>query len=76
MVNPEIVESGGTYDSEEYCLSLPRHRRRTIKRSGFVKVRCLGLDSREKCLTAIGSAAALLEHEIDHLKGVLYIDYT
>ena len=76
MVNPEIVESGGTYASEEYCMSLPGHGRRTIQRSNFVKIRCLGLDSRENSFTATGSAAALLEHEIDHLKGVLYIDYT
>ena len=76
IVNPEILERRGTYDSQEYCMLLPCHRRRTIKRSGYLRVRCRGLDSRENSLEAIGSAAALLEHEIDHLNGVLYIDYT
>ena len=76
IVNPEILEKKGSYDSKEYCMSLPQHRRRKIKRSNFVKVGYLGLDNREKRLTAKGHSAALLEHEIDHLNGVLYIDYT
>ena len=76
IINPEILERRGAYDSEEYCMSLPRHNRRTIKRSSFVKIRYLGLDRRENNLEANDSAAALLEHEIDHLNGVLYIDYT
>jgi peptide deformylase len=76
IVNPEILEKKGSYDSEEYCMSLPQHRRKTIKRSNYVKVGYLGLDNREKILDAKGPSAALLEHEIDHLNGVLYIDYT
>ena len=76
IVNPEIIAKKGSYYSQEYCMSLPRHRRRTIKRSNFVKVGYLGLDNREKILAANGPSAALLEHEIDHLNGVLYIDYT
>ena len=76
LVNPEILEKMGTYDSEEDCMSLPQHHRRTVKRSNYVKIRYLGLDSGENILTARGSSAALLEHEIDHLNGVLYIDYT
>jgi peptide deformylase len=76
IVNPEIFEKKGSYDSQEYCMSLPRHRRRTIKRSNYVKIGYLGLDNREKILAAKGPSAALLEHEIDHLDGVLYIDYT
>jgi peptide deformylase len=76
IVNPEILEKNGYYDSEEYCMSLPRHRRRTVKRSNYVKIGYLGLDNRENVLDAKGPSAALLEHEIDHLNGVLYIDYT
>jgi len=76
IVNPEILEKRGAYDSEEYCMSLPGHSRRTIKRSSFVKIRYVGLDNRENSLEANDSAAALLEHEIDHLNGVLYIDYS
>jgi peptide deformylase len=76
IVNPEILEKEGSFDSREYCMSLPEHGRRTVKRSNFVKVRYLGMDSREKVIAAKGPSAALLEHEIDHLDGVLYIDYT
>ena len=76
IVNPEILEKKGSYDSDESCMSLPRHRRQTVKRSSYVKVGYLGLDNREKTLDAKGPSAALLEHEIDHLNGVLYIDYT
>ena len=76
ILNPEILEKEGSYESEEHCMSLPQHRRRTVKRSKYVKVRYLGLDSSENILAATGPSAALLEHEIDHLNGVLYIDYT
>jgi peptide deformylase len=76
MVNPKILEKKGFYDSEEYCMSLPQHRHQTVKRSNNVKVGYRGLDNRAHILDARGSSAALLEHEIDHLNGVLYIDYT
>jgi peptide deformylase len=76
IVNPEILEKKGSYDSEEYCMYLPQHRRQTVKRSNYVKVGYLGLDNRENNLDAKGNSAALLEHEIDHINGVLNIDYT
>ena len=76
IVNPEILEKKGSYDSEESCMSLPRHRRQKVKRSNSIKVGYLGLDNRKKILNAKGPSAALLEHEIDHLNGVLYIDHT
>ena len=75
MVNPEILEKKGAYDNDEYCMSLPQHGRRTVKRSNFVKIRYRGLDGGENILDAKGPVAGLLEHEIDHLNGVLYIDY-
>ena len=74
MINPEILEKKGSYDSKEYCMSLPRHRRRIVKRSNWVKIRYLGLDNRENILNAKGPSAALLQHEIDHLNGVLFVD--
>lgn len=76
MVNPVILERKGTFDSVEYCMSLPDHRRRTVKRSHYIKVGYRGLDNREHILDVKDHRAALLEHEIDHLNGVLYIDYT
>lgn len=76
LVNPEILEKKGFYDSVEYCMSLPQHRHQTVRRSNYVKVRYRGLDNREHILDANDHRAALLEHEIDHLNGVLYVDYT
>jgi peptide deformylase len=76
IVNPKVVEKKGSYDSEEYCMSLPQFRHQTLKRSKYIKVVYRGLDNRQNILDAGGPSAALLEHEIDHLNGVLYIDYT
>ena len=75
LVNPEIVETKGTYSGYENCLSLPGHKRLVINRPGFVKVRYRGIDNRETTLAAAKGYAALLSHEIDHLNGVLYIDH-
>ena len=75
LINPEILEKRGTYSNSEYCLSLPRHHRKMIKRSQYVTVKHKTLENTEKILVAKNSSAALLEHEIDHLNGVLYIDY-
>jgi peptide deformylase len=46
-----------------------------ITRSRYVRVKYNSLENNEKIIGAQNSYAALLEHEIDHLNGVLYIDY-
>jgi len=69
------LEQSETYSNSEYCLSLPQHHRKTIKRSQNVTVKYKTLENTEKVLVAKNSSAALLQHEIDHLDGVLYIDY-
>jgi peptide deformylase len=75
LINPEIIEQKGTYASKEFCLSLPRQETRIIQRPNLVKVKYTKPDNSGTILTAQGSAAALLAHEIDHLNGVLYIDH-
>ena len=75
LINPEILEQSGTYSNSEYCLSLPQYHRKTITRSQNVTVKYKTLENTENVLVAKNSSAALLEHEIDHLNGVLYIDY-
>jgi peptide deformylase len=75
LVNPEILEKKGTYSNSEYCLSLPRYHRQIVKRSQYVTLKYTNLENTEKILVAKNGSAALLEHEIDHLDGVLYIDY-
>ena len=76
LINPQIVEERGTYTGYENCLSVPHRGRKLITRSGYIKVRYRGLDNTEHELAAAKSYAALLAHEIDHLNGTLYIDYT
>jgi peptide deformylase len=56
IVKPEILEKKGSYDSEEFCMSLPRHRRRMVKRSNYVKVGYRGLDNRQHILDARGAS--------------------
>ncbi len=75
LVNPEIVEKSGSYISSEVCLSLPQFDEREVKRPYHIKVKYRALDNKERTLVLSGRYAALLEHEIDHLKGRLYIDY-
>jgi peptide deformylase len=75
MINPKIVEKSGMYANSEYCLSLPQHERKIIRRSQRVRVKYKTLENAENIIWASNSYAALLEHEIDHLNGVLYIDY-
>ena len=75
LLNPEVVERRGTYSGYESCLSLPDTERKIINRPVFIKVKYKGLDNRENELAATNEYAALLSHEIDHLNGILFIDY-
>lgn len=75
LLNPEVVERRGTYSGYESCLSLPETERKIINRPVFIKVKYKGLDNRENELAATNGYAALLSHEIDHLNGILFIDY-
>lgn len=74
LVNPEIVKRSGEMDVTEGCLSVPGYRG-DIKRPAKVIAR--GLDSNGKPIRIKGEGllAEALEHEIDHLNGILYIDH-
>jgi peptide deformylase len=56
-------------------LSLPDAERKIINRPDFIKVKYTGLDNSANELAATNEYAALLTHEIDHLNGILFIDY-
>ena len=73
LVNPEIVEQEGEREVVEGCLSIPGYRG-MVKRSVKVRVRAVGLDGKVMRIKAEEFFAQALEHEIDHLNGVLYID--
>jgi peptide deformylase len=75
FINPEILwtsEEKATY--EEGCLSIPEFYE-DVERPAQVRVKYLDLDGREQELEASGLLATCLQHEIDHLNGVLFIDH-
>jgi peptide deformylase len=75
MINPEIISRHGTYLSKEGCLSIESGRTRHIERSAFVRIRYRDPDNREKVFEARNRYAALLEHEIEHLDGIINTDH-
>ena len=74
LINPEIVERTGKEDSEEGCLSVPDVRGE-VKRSENVTVEALDLDGKKVRIEATDLLARAIQHEIDHLNGVLFVDH-
>jgi len=74
LINPEIVSRSGAVPSEEGCLSIPRYRD-TIKRSAAVVVKAQNRLGEWYELKGEGLLSMALQHEIDHLDGVLFIDH-
>ncbi|MDY6905630.1 MAG: peptide deformylase [Thermodesulfobacteriota bacterium] len=75
VVNPEIVETRGTYLSEkEGCLSVPELRT-DVKRHEVIRVEGLDADGNPVLIEARNLEAAVLQHEIDHLNGTLILDH-
>ena len=76
MVNPEIVDRSGSTTAFEGCLSLPLGDWKVeVTRSERVTVRYMTLEGEESILEEAGQNARILQHEIDHLNGILIIDY-
>ena len=76
MVNPEIVDRNGSVTAFEGCLSLPRGDWKIeVTRSERVTVRYMTLEGEESTLEEAGQNARIVQHEIDHLNGILIIDY-
>lgn len=73
FINPEFIEKNGTQVYNEGCLSFPGITEE-IKRADTVKVRALNLDGQVFELEADGLLAVAIQHEYDHLQGVLMID--
>ena len=75
MINPEVVwESEETVAHEEGCLSIPEYLEQVI-RPERVKVRFLDLDGKQQEIEADDLLARVVQHEIDHINGVLFIDH-
>ena len=73
VINPEIVESAGEVLSDEGCLSVPGYRFEVV-RAERVTMRGLDLDGAEIVLEGDDLMARMIQHEIDHLDGVLLLD--
>ncbi|MCU0275883.1 MAG: peptide deformylase [Acidobacteria bacterium] len=73
VINPRIVEAEGFETSEEGCLSVPGYSL-PVKRSARILLQATLLDGRELRAEFDGLKARVLQHEIDHLNGVLIVD--
>ena len=73
LINPEVVWSAGEIVGEEGCLSLPEIVGE-VKRSAQVRVRGLDRAGTPFEVTLSGIASRVIQHEIDHLDGILVID--
>ena len=73
MVNPRIVESSGCEEDVEACLSVP-DKAGWVRRATKIKVEYQDRFGKEHSLTAKDYLARVLQHEIDHLEGILYVD--
>jgi peptide deformylase len=75
LVNPEIVwSSDEILINEEGCLSLPDHFAE-VERPSDVRVRYLDENGESQEIEAGGLLAACVQHEMDHLEGILFVDY-
>ncbi len=74
FINPEITKMDGTTISEEGCLSVPNNYAK-VERAEKVTVKALDRDGKPFELEADGLLAICIQHELDHLKGKLLVDY-
>ena len=74
FINPEILETSGTQCDDEGCLSIPGETKQ-VERPNYVKVRALDVNGNEFVLDAEEFLARAIQHEYDHLEGVLFIDH-
>ena len=74
LFNPEIVAQEGSQRDKEGCLSFPNVGG-SLTRAAQVTCQYLDADNRPQMITARGFLARALQHEIDHLNGILYIDH-
>ncbi len=73
LCNPEITELQGEYEPEEGCLSIPGYVA-NVKRALKVTVKARNRRGKEIKIKADGLLAHAIQHEVDHLDGILFID--
>lgn len=74
FINPEILASSGVSDCEEGCLSVPGIFEK-VKRAERITVRALDREGKPFKLDADGMLSVCIQHEMDHLKGKVFVEY-
>ena len=74
LINPEIIAEEGKESCDEGCLSVPEVYE-TVERSENITVKALDQNGDEYTLQASELLAVCIQHEMDHLKGKLFVDY-
>jgi peptide deformylase len=73
MINPEIIESEGQETMREGCMSVPDYTG-NVSRAESVVVQFLDREGQERVIRASGFEAVAIQHELDHLDGLLFLD--
>jgi peptide deformylase len=74
LINPQILEARGEAECEEGCLSVPGIYE-MVRRAEWIKVRALDRDGQPFTLETAGLLAVCVQHEMDHLKGKVFVEY-
>lgn len=74
FINPEILEKSGEELGPEGCLSLPGEKDE-VKRATYLKIKAQDIEGKEFILEANEFLARAIQHEYDHLDGILFVDY-
>ena len=74
LINPEIIEKSGEIQWEEGCLSVPDYYENVI-RANDIKVQALNQHGKTFELEASEMLSVCIQHEIDHLNGILFVDH-
>jgi peptide deformylase len=74
FINPKVIASSGVEECEEGCLSVPGIYE-TVQRCEKIKVQALDENGKEFTLEADGFLAVCIQHEMDHLRGKVFVDY-
>jgi peptide deformylase len=73
LINPEILAKGGRQIVREGCMSIPDYTA-NIERAQWVLVDALDRSGKQVILEAVGLEAVAIQHEVDHLDGILFMD--
>jgi peptide deformylase len=73
LINPEILAKGGRQIVREGCMSIPDYTA-NIERAQWVLVDALDRDGKQVILESVGFEAVAIQHEVDHLDGILFLD--